>query len=540
MLDKLCLAKAISRDIKSCVSNWLHAAARIYIKNYVNKVFGQSQQTELEKNKNKNKSKMEFPGMTSDSLLEENDINNWKHVKNLDKFFKSMYQYYVSKGIGAVILSQFCAICSLGFTISFSIFLIAFIDWNELLECRDEYSCDTINRPLLLNPFRRTPSIFTFFIFVYFVLFTSFWVWRCISAINIISDALEMSSFYRDKLGLSLTDLQDMQWFEVVERLIVLHEHGAYRVAVKEKLTVHDVVLRIMRKDNYLIGLINKNRLDLFVPWWISPFTSDKFFLTKSLEWSLSFCIMEYMFNEQFDVSNEFLNDVSGLKWRFQVVGLIHFLLLPFMLMFMTVHFFLQNAQQFHSSKAYLGPRQWSPLALWTFREFNELPHIFEERINKSYSSANEFIGSFHNPYTAIVARCATYIAGAFVATLLLVSFLSEGALLYVHIAEHNLLWYLGIFSAIYAGSRSLIPDELSDRQSASDLLKRTCAHTHYYPPHWDEKRGATLEVKDEICELFQFKAQLFLMEVLSVVLTPVVLCFSLPSCAASVLNFIR
>ena len=88
--------------------------------------------------------------------------------------------------------------------------------------------------------------------------------------------------------------------------------------------------------------------------------------------------------------------------------------------------------------------RKWSTYALWKFREFNELPHIFEERINKSYIPANKYIASFHNPYISIFARFITYISGAFVAVLLVVSLLSEGALLYMHIADRNLLWYLG------------------------------------------------------------------------------------------------
>ena len=65
--------------------------------------------------------------------------------------------------------------------------------------------------------------------------------------------------------------------------------------------------------------------------------------------------------------------------------------LLPYMLIFMCLSFFLQNAQNFHTEKAYLGPRQWSPLAVWTFREFNELPHIFDGRINKTYLYAGKF-----------------------------------------------------------------------------------------------------------------------------------------------------
>ncbi len=371
---------------------------------------------------------------------------------------------------------------------------------------------------------------------------------------------MEMAQFYHDQLGLTESDLQDMEWYEVIERVIVLHNRGAYRLVPSTLLTVHEVALRIMRKDNYLIGLINKNRLDLYVPWWMSSFMSGRLFLTKSLEWSLSFCVLEYMFDDQNsatsllqqqrgegggasadmpDISQDFLSDVEGLKWRFQIVGLIHFMLLPFMLAFMTVHFFLQNAQQFHTSKAYLGPRQWSPLALWQFREFNELPHLFEERINRSYGPTNEYLSSFRNPYLSVIARFVAYIAGAFIATLLLVSVVSEGVLLYVQYGEHNLLWYLGIFSAIFAGARAFIPDETKSLVSPEDLLNKVSASTHYFPDHWSG-RAASLQVKEEVSELFQFKAQLFLMEVLSVVLTPAVLCFSLPSSAPLVVEFVR
>ena len=41
--------------------------------------------------------------------------------------------------------------------------------------------------------------------------------------------------------------------------------------------------------------------------------------------------------------------------------------------------------------KNYLGPRQWDNLALWHFREFNELPHIFEKRVARSYEHGSLF-----------------------------------------------------------------------------------------------------------------------------------------------------
>ena len=52
--------------------------------------------------------------------------------------------------------------------------------------------------------------------------------------------------------------LETISWNDVVQRLIKLHEHKIYRVAVKDRLTEHDVVLRVMRKENYMIALINK------------------------------------------------------------------------------------------------------------------------------------------------------------------------------------------------------------------------------------------------------------------------------------------
>ncbi len=346
-----------------------------------------------------------------------------------------------------------------------------------------------------------------------------------------------MDEFYRLQLGVNSPET--LQWHQVVERFIALHENGSFRVAVKDKLTVQDIILRIMRKENYMIALINKNRLDLFVPWWLSPFFTETIFLTKSMEWSLSFCITEYMFTDHFELSESFLNDPIALQYRFQIVGLIHFLLLPFMLVLMTIHFFLQNAQQFHSTRAYLGPRQWSPLALWQCREFNELPHIFEKRMNQAYLPGLAYLSTFQNPYSMVLARCVSYIAGALVAALLLVSFCSEGALLYVHIAERNLLWHLGVCTALFAASRSFIPDDTKAIESRPELLQRVSALTHHFPLHWAGQEDS-LAVRDDVAELLQFKIQLFFMEVLSALLTPAILCFSLPRCAGAVLSFVR
>ncbi|CAN0476144.1 unnamed protein product, partial [Hapterophycus canaliculatus] len=56
-----------------------------------------------------------------------------------------------------------------------------------------------------------------------------------------------------------------------------------------------------------------------------------------------------------FTIRREFLQDVRALRARLVLVGLAHVMLLPFLLLFMVVYFFLQNAQEWHSSKASFG-----------------------------------------------------------------------------------------------------------------------------------------------------------------------------------------
>lgn len=281
-------------------------------------------------------------------------------IDDLDLFFSSMYAYYQNRGLPAILLNQFCNTATLGFTIAFSVFLLACVDWHRLRHCHDEASCDDFYS-YVRTPFGQA-TLYNFVTFCYMALFFVYWLFQLLSAARTSLEGIRMESFYRRVLGISLSDLQNMMWSDVMRRLITLHDNGVYRVSIQEKLTEYDIVARIMRKDNYMVALINKGVLDIRLPRWIvqcSMFMwedSEKtLFLTKSLEWSINFCVLQFMFNENAVMTEEFLRDVKGLQYRFVRVGALQLLLMPFMLVFMIIHFFLENAQQFRSSQSYLG-----------------------------------------------------------------------------------------------------------------------------------------------------------------------------------------
>lgn len=67
-----------------------------------------------------------------------------------------------------------------------------------------------------------------------------------------------------------------------------------------------DIANRILRKENYLIALFNKEILNLTLP---IPYFCHKKILTKTLEWNLSFCILNYIFDENYAIRKRFTKD---------------------------------------------------------------------------------------------------------------------------------------------------------------------------------------------------------------------------------------
>lgn len=63
-------------------------------------------------------------------------------------------------------------------------------------------------------------------------------------------------------------------------------------------------------------------------------------------------------------------------------------------------------------------------------------------------------------------------------------------------------------------------------------------AFTHYYPEEWIGNEHK-MTIRNEVLELFPVKITLFGLELLSVIMTPIVLCFSMPNCVPNLLEFI-
>ncbi|KAJ3046056.1 autophagy protein atg9 [Rhizophlyctis rosea] len=336
-------------------------------------------------------------------------------------------------------------------------------------------------------------------------------------------------------------NMQTLDWRDVVNRIVRTNdlpdENGRPGA---DKLDAHNIANRIMRKENYMIALFNKEILNLTV-----PVLGKRQMLTKIMEWNLSFCILSYVFDEKGHVRKRFLKDVNrtrlinGLQKRFVVMGVMNLICAPFLFILLILYFFFRYAEEFHKNPSSLGSRQYTPFARWKFREFNELPHIFQHRLNRSYEKALEYMAQFPAEKVIIVARFVAFITGSFAAVLLLLTLVEDELLHGFEITPgRSAFFYIGIFGTIMAISRGMVPGE-NDVFEPERCMREVAEDTHYLPEEWKGKLH-TDEVRGYFNELFDYKVLLFLYEVLSLIMAPIILIWSLPPCAENIVDFFR
>ncbi|CAI0385579.1 unnamed protein product [Linum tenue] len=491
------------------------------------------------------------PGSESPSGLLNGESLNVEPIADLDLFFERLYSYYCEKGLWCIIIKWIVELLSLGFTICFSGFFLLYVDWNGLRNAKcgmdavesGTKPCDLAKEALHEHPL--TPLTLSKAIIVgYLGLFSIYLVFCFFRFFSQLKETLRIRQFYHNSLHVTDKEIQTMPWATVLEKIVQLQ--ASQQLCVVKDLSAHDMVMRLMRKENYLIGMLNKGVLAFPISQWVPGAgptvkfgpdgTQYRLVLTKTLEWTLNWCILQSMFDRNFCVRMDFLSNPKTLKKRLMVVGLAMLLLSPFLVIFMLVYLFLRHAEQFYNHPGTASSRRWSNLSRWMFREFNEVDHLFKHRINSSIVHASEYLKQFPSPIISIVAKFISFVSGGFAAVLLIIALVEE-SLLEGHIFGRNLFWYAAVFGTITAISRAAVTDDLLvlDPEGTMAVVVQ---HTHYMPKRWRCKEH-TETVRIEFETLFQYTGMMLLEEMASIFLTPLLLLFVVPKQVDDILEFI-
>lgn len=319
------------------------------------------------------------------------------------------------------------------------------------------------------------------------------------------------------------------------------------------------IAQRIMRKENFMLAFWNAGLLEctkIIFPWSGESDGTQRHYWCGVLEWSFYQCVLNFMFNHKYELRPAFCLDSDALKRRLKVCGIVLLCLLPFLLVFVVLHFFLRHVYDSKmgsstedkngSSGGVMGHPRWSSAATWQFREFNELPHAFERRMEPSYKAASEYCKLFGtSEYLAAIGRLLVFFGGAIGGILFVLGVVvNDALLLHVQLWGRNLVWYAGIAGIVYSIGKALEPTKEATPSASRNIfedmdtaLKNVSQYTHYYPEHW-KNRGWDSKVYTSFKTLFDSEVKLFLHELSALVLTPYILYFRLSEKAPDICEF--
>ncbi|KAJ5295879.1 hypothetical protein PENANT_c001G04133 [Penicillium antarcticum] len=469
----------------------------------------------------------------------------WANVEDLDNFLKDVYTYFLGNGIWSILLTRVLNLLTFAFVVGFSTFLMNCIDYPKVRGSK------SLNDILVPQCTAKMSGSSTFLLW----LFSFFWIGKFFQYLLDIRRLKHLHDFYYYLLGVSDAEVQTISWQEVVSRLMTLRDSNPATAAAvsaqhrrflgsqsKQRMDAHDIANRLMRKENYMIALVNKDILDLTLP---IPFLRNRQLFSRTMEWNLNLCIMDFVFNEQGQLRTLFLKDThrrllsDSLRRRFVIAGIMNIFVAPFIVVYFMMHYFFRYFNEFKKNPGQIGSRQYTPMAEWKFREFNELWHIFERRINMSYPFASRYVDQFPKDKTVQVARFVAFVSGALASVLALASVIDPELFLGFELTpDRTVLFYLGIFGTVWAFARGLAPEE-TDVFDPEFALLELIDFTHYFPSGWKGRLHSD-DVRKEFAILYQLKIVIFLEEILSMIFTPFVLWFTLPKCSDRIIDFFR
>ncbi|KAH9371530.1 hypothetical protein HPB48_009187 [Haemaphysalis longicornis] len=318
-----------------------------------------------------------------------------------------------------------------------------------------------------------------------------------------------------------------MTWHEVQRRVLEVQKEQQMCIH-KQELTELDIYNRILRHKNYMVALVNKEVLPLHLQ---VPLLGRVVYLTQGLKYNLELILFWFPgapFGSTWHLRPEYKRVAhrellaQQLARRILCVGLANVALMPLVLLWQLLYSFFSYADLVKREPGVLGLRTWSPYGRLFLRHFNELDHELNTRSVCFY---------FFFPEQAYPERGVLCGLGAGV--LLLLSVYDEDVITVEHVL--SAITILGVLVAL---CRAIIPDEhlvwCPER-----LMTSILAQIHYMPDHW---KGAchTYAVRDQFASLFQYKAVHLLEELVSPLVTPLVLIFALRPRALELVDFLR
>ena len=462
------------------------------------------------------------------SNTEENQIIGYNIGQNLDEFLTNCYYFFRHKSMKNIIISNITNILSLSFTLILSCILF-FLDWTIIKDCKlDNFSCSK----QIINISFNSLSSFSKLIFIfYIIIFFLYILWSLLSIFLLVPKMKKIKYFFCNKLKISENELLFTNWTNILEKFENYQDkvNFIYKRRIYIKHTKEMAIQRIMRKDNVFIAIFDK---DLFN---INNMSNLKInlFSSKLMEWSLRLIFI----NEIKPIINKnFLYDPQKLKRRIYIVGILNFIIFPFSFIYSIIYFFLDNAVHIHTEPKEFMSYTWTNYAYWTFKNYNELNHVTNQRLFLTLPHVIKFMEQFKSIEIDSINRFLIFILGSLVSFMVILGFINE-AILSITIFDRNLWWYIAILTGLITILKNNLHNLHFNLNPNENLPEIKNMLGHKIKQHEDNNN---YDIYLLLTKYIKFKFITLILEIISVFSTPILLIFYISKKSNDISQFLK
>jgi hypothetical protein len=302
------------------------------------------------------------------------------------------------------------------------------------------------------------------------VFFGVWWALSAVYTVPYIRKGRAMRTFCADVLGLADEDVATESWPAIMKRLATVC--GGCASTAPSLLA--QMSTRLLRRENYWTALYACHSLR---GWRLGPGPLD--LSTSSILYHvLDTCCVQATAGPEFVATGRLL-PVAVIQRRIWACAAVLVLALPFMLPFLVTRGVLKYMPEVHLHRTH--PRGFSHAATWAMRDFNEPWLALETRRARAAGYAAAFLACFVQPVFHAVVTVLVMVARFALGLLILLAITDEDILGAVTVGSHNLLWCMGILTAVVA----LAPPTRISETDAGDAFAKLSSAMHYTEPHW-------------------------------------------------------
>lgn len=248
-----------------------------------------------------------------------------------------------------------------------------------------------------------------------------------------------------------------------------------------------EIRMRLLRKENYKVALLTD--ADLYLPQY-----------TKPIEWLLEHALWSYIFTHVCTGKVEGLTNAEvnahseALKQRLKTCAILYGVLSPFIFCYYVAYTIFAYAQQVRITPTMTVDRVWSTEALLYYRNYNELPHEFTERLAEASIHTTKFMKVTSPHYLEHLVKLLLFIVTSLSVCLFIFTLLNGNILTMVTTVDTrgdastgggvSVLTLIGISAIVIGSLQSLLPRDEERSETRSEKLWRKVQTSLQLPDH--------------------------------------------------------